>query len=161
MRGTRRVALRAAGAPYTVEVLSPDRAAVAGCAETFAVERIGPGSYRVSDGQRGWQAWVAADGGTREVFLEGEAYRLEVRPEGEPRAAPRRPAEDATAPMPATIAQILVRPGQAVRRGEVLLKLEAMKMELLIRAPRDGTVRAVRCREGEVVRAGARLVDVS
>jgi biotin carboxyl carrier protein len=48
-----------------------------------------------------------------------------------------------------------------VRRGEALLKLEAMKMELLVRAPRDGIVRAVNCRQGEVVAPGVPLVDIS
>ena len=43
-------------------------------------------------------------------------------------------------PMPARVTAILVEPGQAVRKGDVLVKLEAMKMELAVRAPRDGTV---------------------
>ncbi len=51
-------------------------------------------------------------------------------------------------------------PGARVRKGDTLLILEAMKMELPIRAPADGVVRAVHCREGELVTPGVALVDL-
>ena len=63
--------------------------------------------------------------------------------------------------MPATVIDILVAPGQAVEAGDVLLKLEAMKMELPIRSPRAGTVRAIHCLVGELVQPGLPLVDIS
>jgi len=61
--------------------------------------------------------------------------------------------------MPATVIRIAVKPGQTVQAGEVLISLEAMKMELPIRAPRDGIVRAVNCREGELVQPDQSLLD--
>jgi 3-methylcrotonyl-CoA carboxylase alpha subunit len=63
--------------------------------------------------------------------------------------------------MPATVVKVLVTPGQEVRGGDTLIKLEAMKMELPVRAPHDGVVKAVRCREGELVQAGVRLLDLT
>jgi biotin carboxyl carrier protein len=62
------------------------------------------------------------------------------------------------APMPATVVSINVAPGQAVTAGDVLVTLEAMKMEMAVTAPRDGTVRAVNCRVGELVQTGVPLV---
>jgi biotin carboxyl carrier protein len=47
-----------------------------------------------------------------------------------------------------------------VKKGDTLLVLEAMKMELPVRAPGDGTVTAVSCREGELVQAGVVLVEL-
>jgi 3-methylcrotonyl-CoA carboxylase alpha subunit len=64
-----------------------------------------------------------------------------------------------TAPMPATVLRINVMPGDAVKKGDVLVLLEAMKMELPVRATDAGVVAAVRCREGELVDADAVLLE--
>ena len=62
--------------------------------------------------------------------------------------------------MPARVIRILVQPGSAVKKGDTLIVLEAMKMELPIRAPADGKVAAVHCRDGELVQADAVLIDL-
>jgi 3-methylcrotonyl-CoA carboxylase alpha subunit len=62
--------------------------------------------------------------------------------------------------MPATVIKINVKPGDAVKKGDILVLLEAMKMELPVRALDSGTVRAVRCREGELVDADAVLMEM-
>ena len=61
--------------------------------------------------------------------------------------------------MPATVLKILVKAGDAVKKGDTVLVLEAMKMELPVRAPADATIGAVRCREGELVPADATLIE--
>jgi 3-methylcrotonyl-CoA carboxylase alpha subunit len=80
-----------------------------------------------------------------------------------PPASARRTATSAAAaliaPMPATVIRVKVKPGDPVRKGDVLIVLEAMKMELPLRALGDGVVSAVRCREGELVQADATLVE--
>jgi acetyl-CoA/propionyl-CoA carboxylase biotin carboxyl carrier protein len=64
-----------------------------------------------------------------------------------------------TAPMPATVVKVQVNAGDAVKKGDALLVLEAMKMELPVRAPGDAIVKAVRCRPGDMVAADAVLVE--
>src|SRR5439155_12465128 len=64
-----------------------------------------------------------------------------------------------TAPMPATVLRINVKSGDAAKKGDVLVLLEAMKMELPVRATDAGVVAAVRCREGQLVDADAVLVE--
>ena len=64
-----------------------------------------------------------------------------------------------TAPMPATVVKVHVAAGDTVKKGDTLLVLEAMKMELPIRAPGDAVVRAVCCRAGEMVAADLVLVE--
>jgi biotin carboxyl carrier protein len=64
------------------------------------------------------------------------------------------------APMPATVAAVNVEPGQQVSEGDVVIMLEAMKMELPIRAPRAGRVKTVACRPGEQVQPGAPLLEL-
>jgi len=65
-----------------------------------------------------------------------------------------------TAPMPATVIKIPVKPGDTVQKGDLVVLLEAMKMELPLRAASDGVVAEVRCEEGELVQADAALVEL-
>ena len=62
--------------------------------------------------------------------------------------------------MPGRVLSIAVAPGDAVTRGAVLLVLEAMKVQMRITAPTDGTVTAVRARVGELVEDGSELVSI-
>ena len=62
--------------------------------------------------------------------------------------------------MPATVERITVERGQSVTAGHVLIVLEAMKMELTIKAPRGGRVKAIACRAGELVQPGVPLIEL-
>ncbi|MDE2198686.1 MAG: acetyl-CoA carboxylase biotin carboxylase subunit [Rhodospirillales bacterium] len=62
------------------------------------------------------------------------------------------------APIPGRVASVLVAPGDAVRRGQALIVLEAMKMELTLSAAMDGVVASLRCAEGDMVQEGVDLV---
>ena len=94
--------------------------------------------------------------------LEGEAAAAA------PQAAPAAPkaaapagAQSITAPMPGTILSVNVTPGQAVKKGDVLVMLEAMKMENEIMAPQDGTVGAVNVSKGQSVKSGDVLLTLA
>jgi biotin carboxyl carrier protein len=63
-------------------------------------------------------------------------------------------------PMPATVIGVKVAAGDSITRGDVLIVLEAMKMELPIVAPRDGRIRSVMCKPGELVQPGLALVEL-
>jgi 3-methylcrotonyl-CoA carboxylase alpha subunit len=123
---------------------------------------VGVAEYEVSDGERRRPVFVAGPADAREVFVDGRVFRFEVTDADQRRRKPGAAHGDSLmAPMPGTVVKVLVEPGQQVRRGDILIKLEAMKMELPIRAPHDGSVKSVRCREGELVQAGMRLLDLS
>ena len=64
-----------------------------------------------------------------------------------------------TAPLPGVIKSVAVRPGQQVSPGDVLLVIEAMKMDNIIRASRDGTVETIHVNTGSQVAYGERLLD--
>ncbi len=65
------------------------------------------------------------------------------------------------APMPGTILSILVKQGESVKRGQILLMLEAMKMENEIRAGSDGVILTIAVKEGETVNTGQTLITLS
>ena len=78
-----------------------------------------------------------------------------------PAAAPAGAGEQITAPMPGTILDVKVSAGQAVKSGDVLMILEAMKMENEIMAPHDGTITAVSVAKGSSVESGALLCTIA
>ena len=83
-------------------------------------------------------------------------------PTAAPAAAPAvtGAGEAVTAPMPGTILKVNVTQGQAVKEGDILCVLEAMKMENEIMAPKDGTVTQVVTSKGSSVDTGAVLVVI-
>ena len=76
------------------------------------------------------------------------------------KAATAGAGEKVAAPMPGTIVSVNVSDGQAVKKGDVLVVLEAMKMENEIKAPKDGTITSVAVSKGESVDTGAALVTI-
>lgn len=77
-----------------------------------------------------------------------------------PKAAPAAGSETISAPMPGTIVSVNVTAGKAVKKGDVLVVLEAMKMENEIKCPRDGVVASVSVNKGDSVDTGAALVSL-
>ena len=75
-------------------------------------------------------------------------------------AAPAAGGEKVTSPMPGTILSVNVAAGDAVKRGQVLMILEAMKMENEIMAPCDGTGTSVAAAKGAAVESGALLCTI-
>jgi biotin carboxyl carrier protein len=94
------------------------------------------------------------------VFLDGRVYTVSDASGGPPGRS--RIDDDAalTAPMPATVLAINVAAGQRVKRNDVVMVLEAMKMELPVRSPRDGVIKAVACQVGQLVQPGTTLLQL-
>ncbi|MDD0824080.1 sodium-extruding oxaloacetate decarboxylase subunit alpha [Mannheimia sp. AT1] len=111
------------------------------------------------------------------VELEGKAFVVKVSEGGEitniapttPTAAPQAVnsapksanAEPVTAPMAGNILKVEVKEGQQVAEGDVLLILEAMKMETQICAPKAGTVQGINTKQGDVVAVGDTLLSLA
>lgn len=116
---------------------------------------------------------AAGPGGAEsyQVVVDGHAYSVTVSPGGEvthvaPTAAasPADPTPAAglpiLAPLAGTIFKINVTEGQRVESGEVVMVLEAMKMETEVRAPASGAVQAIQVKEGDTVQVGDSLLTL-
>lgn len=85
----------------------------------------------------------------------------EKAPEPQGGQAADAPAVNVESPMPGSIIDLAVKEGDAIKEGDVLLILEAMKMENEITAPQSGTVSAVHVKVGDTVGSGELLVEIS
>lgn len=124
---------------------------------------IGPGVVQVVHDGRADIVYVAGTSDDRWAFSNGRVYHVTAAPESpaKTRSGSRPHVSQAlSAPMPATVASVSVQPGARVRKGDTILVLEAMKMELPLRAPADAQVVAVNCRVGELVQPGTLLVEL-
>jgi biotin carboxyl carrier protein len=140
-----------------------------------SVIEISPGELILEQDGRRMRMFVAVDGEVSWVFFEGHVYQLEIA-ERTARLKPGATMTGATkttvtkrshagmpgavtAPMPATVLRIQAKPGATVKKGDTLIVLEAMKMEMPLRSPQDGTIAAVHCAEGQLVQPGVSLVE--
>ncbi|MBR1509769.1 MAG: biotin/lipoyl-binding protein [Bacteroidales bacterium] len=78
-----------------------------------------------------------------------------------PVAKPAGAGEKVNSPLPGVIIEVSVKEGQAVKAGQKLAVLEAMKMENEIPAPKDGTVTAIHVSKGDSVLEGAPIVSIA
>ncbi|MCC7845757.1 biotin/lipoyl-binding protein, partial [Klebsiella pneumoniae] len=113
-----------------------------------------------------------AASGVYTVEVEGKAFVVKVSDGGDvsqltaaapapAAAAPAGAGTPVTAPLAGTIWKVLAAEGQAVAEGEVLLILEAMKMETEIRAAQAGTVRGIAVKAGDAVAVGDTLMTLA
>ena len=131
-------------------------------------------NFKFKIGGKNYEATVAEkEGNEVEVTVNGKAYTVEVEREAPKAAAPQRPVVAAAAaapaagaqqtikaPLPGNITKVLVKAGQAVKAGEILLTMEAMKMENNVVAEFDCTIQNVLVSVGQTVNGGDKLVEV-
>ena len=108
-----------------------------------------------------WGNEVIVQTGDRKYQMQivQRANALQCELEGIPYMLPCDTGGMITAPSPSVVLTVDSREGQQVKKGELLLTLEAMKMEMAVTAPEDGTVMRVNVKAGEQVSAGQALVD--
>ena len=125
----------------------------------------------------------SVEGNIADVTVNGASYKVEMdtpvapapaaapstpatsapapAPAPAPAAAPAGPGKVITSPLPGVIIEVSVKEGQAVKAGQKVAVIEAMKMENEIQASCDGTVTAVLVNKGDSVLEGAEIVKIA
>jgi biotin carboxyl carrier protein len=129
------------------------------------VEEISEGAYSLLIDGRSYDVTVGIEENQYHVSVNRSQFEVCLR---NPRKLRNRPAlgrdsagpMSVAAPMPGKIVKLLVREGETVSEGQGVIVIEAMKMQNELKAPRTGTVEAIRVTENQAVNAGESLLVV-
>ena len=154
--------------PFLIEIIDEKHISVDGKVYEVDFESVsGQPVYSLIVDGKSHESYVAPGDHDWQVLIRGRLYPVIVEDEREKRlrnAAGGGVAETGEfhlrAPMPGLVVAILVTEGQAIKKGQVLLILESMKMQNELKSPRDGTVGRVRVKAGETVEQKQTLLSV-
>lgn len=153
---------------YIVELLDEKRVTIDGKMYEVDFEAVsGQPVYSLIVGGKSHEAYIQEGEEDWQVLLRGRLYPVKVEDEREKRlraAAGGGVAEGGEyhlkAPMPGLVVSIAVDEGQEVKKGQVLLILESMKMQNELKSPRDGVVNRIKVKAGESVEQKQALLSV-
>lgn len=153
---------------YLVEILDDGRVTVDG--QVFQVDFAAVGEQAIFslllDGES-FEAYVYPAGSAWQVLYQGRSFEALVEEEMEKKmrlASASKISQTAEyylkAPMPGLVVSVPVEDGQAVRKGDVLVVLESMKMQNELKTPRDGQVTRLRVKPGDQVEQHQNLLTL-
>ena len=144
---------------FEVEILDDSQVSVDGVVYHVDFESVsGQPVYTMLVDGKSYEAHILQDEDEWQVLLRGTLYTAQVEDERERRLRGAMGAGEGDAgeyilkaPMPGLVIQVPVEEGQEVKKGDVLLILESMKMQNELKSPRDGKVLRVQVAEGDSV----------
>ena len=156
------------GKQFLIEVIDEKHVSVDGRIYEVDFELVsGQPVYSLIVNGKSHESYVAQSDDDWQILLHGRLYPVTVEDEREKRlrrAAGGGVAETGEfhlkAPMPGLVVAIPVEEGQEIKKGQVLLILESMKMQNELKSPRDGTVGRVRVKPGEKVEQKQTLLSI-
>lgn len=129
--------------------------------KTYEVEIVRSGVSRsISHSAPAAPAYTAAPEAAAAAPAPAPAAPAAPAPAAPVNAAPAASGSDIVCPMPGKVLDIMVKPGDAVAAGQVVVMLEAMKMEIEVRADSAGVVSAIAVKKGDTVEGGMVLVKL-
>jgi len=133
------------------------------------IEALGGREYRIHKGGRDYQAFLVSEDAAEKTstwWINGFTYEVQSLSEIDEKleamgvgAKASSGIETLKAPMPGMVLAIPVQEGQAVKKGDTLIVLEAMKMENALQAPHDAVVGAIKAEAGKPVEKGTVLLS--
>jgi acetyl/propionyl-CoA carboxylase alpha subunit len=105
-------------------------------------------------------AYVSSEASKRWVTIDGQTFVFTKSSGVKQRGTGHDHASELTAPMPGQVRAVNIVEGDSVVKGQTLLVLEAMKMEIRIQAPRDGKVTKLFVKQGQTVEREQMLIEI-
>ena len=105
-------------------------------------------------------AYVSSENAKRWVTVNGETFVLTKSSGVKKRGTGHDHAAELAAPMPGQVRAVSIAEGESVMKGQTLLVLEAMKMEIRIQAPREGVVKKLFVKQGQTVEREQILIEI-
>jgi 3-methylcrotonyl-CoA carboxylase alpha subunit len=126
----------------------------------LTASQVASGGWLMQINGERFLAHTAADKDARYVHLNGTQFKLEKSDVRRRKGKGAASSGDLTAEMPGQVIDVRVAEGDSVQAGDVLVVLEAMKMEIRITAPHDGTVVRVFVQKGAVIDRGQHIIEI-
>ena len=153
--------LKVAGHVYNIVRRSENAFDVDGVRVDATVASAGPARFEGRNGDRRCPVFVVRDGDHVFAQIDGRPYRLSVVSRAAAASGQDEVAQGGLeAPMPGRVTRVAVSVGDAVKRGQEMIVVEAMKMENALVAPMDGVVKSLAVKVGDMVAPGPALVVV-
>lgn len=126
-------------------------------------EEIKPGHLKIIVGDRLIKSVVTEGDKEKFIFIDGDVYKVSpVELTGRKKLSDQESGKsDFDSPISGKIVSIKVKKGEKVKRGDVLIVIEAMKMEYLIRAPYDGTISNIHFNEKDQIEIGQTTLELT
>ncbi|MBN2066379.1 MAG: biotin/lipoyl-binding protein [Candidatus Thermoplasmatota archaeon] len=128
---------------------------------TVEATELEKGHLKLQVGDRTIKCVITEGEKEKYVFVDGEVFK--VRPvELTGKKKTRKKEEgDLTSPISGKVVAVKVKPGKKVKKGDVIMVIEAMKMEYLIRSPYVGTIKKVNFKEKDQIEIGQQTVEMT
>ena len=123
-------------------------------------EETRPGQLKIKVGDRLIKAVITEGDKEKFVFVDGDVFKVKPVELTGMRKPKKKDEGDLSSPISGKVVNVKVKSGDSVKKGDVLMVIEAMKMEYLIRAPFSGKIKKVNFKEKEQIEIGQNTVDL-
>jgi len=123
-------------------------------------EEIKPGQLKIKIGKRVLKAVITEGDKEQYVFVDGDVYKIKHVELTAKKKTRKKEEGNLNSPISGKVVNVKVKKGENVKKGDVLMVIEAMKMEYLIRAPSDGKVKKVNFKENDQIEIGEETLEI-
>ncbi len=124
-------------------------------------EEIKPGHLKIKIGDRVIKSVITEGNSEKFVFVDGNVFKVKpVELTAKKKSKKKKEEGDLSSPISGKIVNIKVKKGDKVKKDQVLMVIEAMKMEYLIRAPKKGTVQKINFKENDQIEIGQITAEI-
>lgn len=126
---------------------------------TVFAEEIKPGQLKIKLGGRAIKCVISEGEDNKFVFLDGDIFKVK-RIELTGRKKTKKKEGDLNSPISGTIVEVKAKEGSKIKKDDVIMIIEAMKMEYLIRSPYDGTVKKIHFKKKGQIEIGQITAEI-
>ena len=123
-------------------------------------EEIKPGQLKIKIGDRLVKAIITTGKTEKYVFVDGNVYKIKQVELTGIKKPKKKEQGDLNSPISGKVVNVKVKKGSIVKKDDVLMVIEAMKMEYLIRAPFNGLVKKVNFKENDQIEIGENTIEL-
>ena len=124
-------------------------------------EEIKPGQLKIKIGNKIIKSIITEGEKEKFVFVDGEVFKVRPVQLTSLKKKKRKEEGDLSSPISGRVVSVKVKNGDSVKKGDILMVIEAMKMEYLIRAPYNGKIKKVYFKEKDQIEIGKQTIEIT